>query len=61
MSDKLKWGNLKSMKCPKCSQGIEFSINITSYLCIDQLVCRFKISQEAFERTVNSVYKKSQF
>lgn len=54
---KLKWNNLKTFKCPKCSCAmIEASAGERGVGCEDELQCGFYMRQAVFERVVNSLY-----
>lgn len=54
--DKPKWKNLIDCKCPKCGTLLIENKNAFMFVCESQK-CDFKISQEAFNRTVKQIYK----
>lgn len=52
-NDKLKWINLKSMKCPQCGKALKMFLD---FKCQDQKKCKFSISTKKFEDVVNKLY-----
>lgn len=52
----LVWSRLKNMECPKCKFELMTSKETGDYLCTS-FACDFKISKEAFDRTIENLYK----
>jgi hypothetical protein len=54
---KLKWNNLKEMKCPKCSGPLTTANSGTrGVFCKDDIDCNFFMAQPAFDRVIKSLY-----
>lgn len=55
----MKWNNLKSMKCPKCSSAI--ALSGMGFRCSfgkhTSAQCQFYISKAKFDEVVNKLYK----
>lgn len=52
----MKWENLKSNKCPKCSSLLTDAKIDKRYSC-PSFDCNFTIAKEKFDKIVNDLYK----
>ncbi len=53
----MKWDNLKSMMCPKCSSLLNTSFLTPLYHCTNS-DCTFKITEASFDKIVADRYHK---
>jgi len=52
---KMKWGNLKENKCPKCGEDLcQSTIKKDVFECANGISCGFSISTKRFSEIVNS-------